>query len=183
MHFKKPTTKTKCSIANMKLYDTLFNESINFLEEHEYSIDSVDIPIRFAVQWQIPIDCNNYERQRRRDILAFDPTGAILNMPLDIFTHVYIQRYGDPYTKRGIDDMSDEEIEEKLKCDLSLKAELELFDERFCQFQTLLRHIHRMYVLKCKDKMLRFDVFDLDSYDKVFKRIDADIAEHNYPGL
>ena len=104
-------------------------------------------------------------------------------MPLDIFTHVYIQRYGDPYAKRGIDYMNDEEISEKLKCDLSLKAELEIFDERFYQFQTLLRHIHKMYVLNPKNKMLRFDVFDLDSYDKVFERIDEDIAKHNYPGF
>ncbi len=104
-------------------------------------------------------------------------------MPLDIFSNVYAQRYGDPYTKRGIDDMSDDEIEERMKCDLALKAELEMFDERFCQFQTLLRHIHIMHVLKQQHKIIRFDLFDLDSYDKLLKQIDESIEKHDIPGL
>lgn len=167
----------------MRLYDTIFGESIRFLKEHEYRILSVDIPIRFVVQWQIPIDCNDHERRRRRELLSLDPTGGLLNIPLDIFSHVYAQRYGDPYTKRGIDDMSEKEIEERMKCDLALKAELEMFDERFYQFQTLLRHIHIMHIHKQQHKIVRFDMFDLDSYDKISKQIDESIEKHEIPGL
>lgn len=165
------------------LYHTLCSEAFEFIEDNEYSINSTDLPMGLAAQWQLPVGNRPYDKKVRKELLALDPTGLLLEIPMVIFEHVYFHLYGNPYDKRGIDRTDTDEVEKRLKSDLGFKAELDMFDERFCQYQTLLRHIHIMHVANRKKEILPFDIFDMESYDKVFKQIDSNAIRYNYPSI
>lgn len=153
MLFKK-TKKQPQADVDCALFDQVFEDSRRFLDCCDYRVDSTDLPERFLVRWMLPVARSERERRRMRELLHSDRPGVLLQLPLAVFDYVYYNRCDVPVGREPEAGPLDEAaIRRKIGEDPAFRADAELFNKRFAQFQQLMHYLFTMHLLRRKDRM------------------------------
>lgn len=181
MLFKK-TKKQPQSDVDCALFDEVFEDSKRFLDCCDYRVDSTDLPQRFVPRWLMPDARSKRERERLRELFESDRPGVLIQLPLAVFDYACYKRYDAPAGREPEAGPADEAaVRQKLDEDPAFRAEAERFNRRFAQFQQLMRYLFTMHVTRQQERMVRFDLFDVEAYDAVLDRIGGDCDQCEVP--
>ena len=138
-----------------ELYDRVLTRSTEFLDAHDCSVLSTELPVEFLLKWRMPAPADKAESDRFHELILSDTEGVLIRLPLDIFYYVCEKRFPSA---------DDDEAQNR-------------FGEAFLTFQILLTYIYFFHLHGKPESIRPFDLFDLDAYDELYEILPADFED------